>query len=643
MSSPNRAAKQAAASLHLPVNPTTGERVAQYEREDSSLESVVAAALAAAVEEEVKSGKRPAQASAGSNNVPGEDKSVALEDIMNLADIYNSDKEYFRKLKKLKAAHAESMAKLAKMYKDKLNIRELHPATTREESSSASCSSASEKNRPPPFLLVTFSEPDLGRPPSLSTTSDEEPPSLEKETPRESRMRAYARELINNMWNDFSVRDYIQNDSDFKTPKKTRKKPKSWVPRITVPVPFQMVVRDQKRREGASKARSDLEMRQKLPKRDEDEAECKKKFRANPVPSRILLPLYEELLREEEERRRIAKERSKAALLAAQKPFKFMDREEQKQAAREKLLRDLFKAKRKTKRFKARPVPHFIYRPVANYKSAEELSRNTRMQPKARDQPQGWSRSYRPAYRQFRVPRSPGRPRHRCRCWSPDEDYTGDDSEKGRGPSSAPSFLSGSMFCKHCSLLKPRSERQKVLADKRANEETLKETRWPYPSPRRESPARSVCANPRPLQSNPPMPTVSSRGREQAIRKSEKARMNEYRRELEEQDEKLQNRLMLFERVAQRNARMAAEQHYSNTLRALGLSEEFVSEKGQSGKVSGTLTRRELRSCTADKESSPEEESANEEENCLTDTNSPDSCRESKEDVKESGDENSQG
>lgn len=62
MGSPHRAARQAAASLHLPVNTTTGTRVVQYEREDP-LESLVAEALAAAMEEELKTGMRQARAS----------------------------------------------------------------------------------------------------------------------------------------------------------------------------------------------------------------------------------------------------------------------------------------------------------------------------------------------------------------------------------------------------------------------------------------------------------------------------------------------------------------------------------------------------------------------------------------------------
>lgn len=369
---------------------------------------------------------------------------------------------------------------------------------------------------------MTFSEPDLGRPPSLSTTSDEEPPRLEKVTPKKSRTQAYARELINNMWNDFSVRDYIQYDSDSQTPKKTRKKPTSWVPKTTVPVPFQMMVRDQQRREEASKARSDLETRQKLLKRDEDEAECKKKFRANPVPSHVLLPLYEDLIRQNEERRRMTKERSKAALLASQKPFKFIEREEQKQAVREKQLRDLFKAKRQTKRFKARPVPHSIYRPAANGKPREEVYRNARMQLKAREQLPTSSRPWWPAHRQFRGPRSPGRPslRHRCRYLSPDDD-DGDASEKGQGPFSARSFRNHSPLCQQCGPLESLSDlvkRQKVLAHIRADGEALKETHCPYLSRRHKSPVRSVYANPRPCRYNPPLPTVSSRVREQAIR-----------------------------------------------------------------------------------------------------------------------------
>ncbi|XP_038195574.1 protein FAM161A isoform X2 [Arvicola amphibius] len=653
---------------------------------------------------ESSSAKTDGPREADSKRSPAENEGVTLQDIMNFSDIYRSNEEYFRKLKELKAAHVETMAKLEKMYQDKLNIKDIRPVVIREESSSVSSSSASEQNCAHPVVLVTsFSEPQIGRSPSLSTTSDEDLPSLERETPGESRMAAYARELINNMWVGFSVEDYIQydSDSDVQRAKKTRKKPKPWAPTITVPVPFQMTVREQKRREEGPKARSGLESRQKLPKRDDDEddAECKKKFRANPVPSCLLLPLYEDLVRQGEERRRSARERSKAELLSSQKPFKFIAREEQKQAVREKQLRDLYKAKKKTKRFKARPVPHFIYRAAANDKSKEEeLGRNARTQSRDRELQPDSSGRCRPACRRLRDPRNLEKPkgRHRCRCLSPDD---GDLPEKHpKAPFTEHSFQKRSTLRKQYGLHESpgdSAKRQKVLADIGSDEENLKETCRPYLPPRRKSPVRGACAKPR---RNPPTPTLSSRGREQAIRKSleekkmleeerkriltkqkqrmkelqrllatrvkaydshqglaqmskarvnhlrksEKARMREYWRELEERDEKLQNRPLLFERVAQKNARTAAEKRYANTLKALGLSEEFVSEKGRGGKVSEDFTRRELRSPTSDKESSYEEERENEDENHLSDANSQDSCKENTEDVKESKEENSQ-
>ncbi|XP_063129056.1 protein FAM161A isoform X5 [Rattus norvegicus] len=576
------------------------------------------------------------RASAGCHSSPGKDKEVTLENTMNFSDIYHSDEEYFRKLKDLRAAHAEAMVKLEKMYQDKLTMKDIQAALVGDDSSS----SASEKSCSHPALSATsLSEPDLDRSSSLSTTTDELP-DLEKKTPGEIGTRSYAKELINNMWNDFSVEDYTQYDSDLQTAKKNRKKPKAWTPRITVPVPFEMTVREQKRREKASDAQ---ETREKMLKRNEDDAECKKKFRANPVPSRLLLPLYEDLVKQNEERRKKTRERSKAALLASQKPFKFIAREEQKQAIREKKLRELCRAKKKPKQFKARPVPRFIYRPPANVKpKREELYGDSRTQPKARDVLQSSPWPSHSTYRAFRDPRSPAMPRgkHRHRRLSPSDQGL----EKWKEPFSEQSFRNCPVLCDQCCLyesLCDSNKRQKILADIRMGEEILKETRRPNPSPRHKSPRRSAHASARPCEYSPPMPTASSRGREQAIRRSEKARMKEYWQELEEQDKKLQKRPMLFERVSQKNARLAAERCYSNTLKALGLSEEFVSQKGRSGKASENVTRPELRSCTSDKESSYGEKRKNEEENYLTDTSSQDSYKGNKEDIKESGEENS--
>ncbi|XP_065747710.1 protein FAM161A isoform X2 [Phocoena phocoena] len=653
MAASHGAAKLAASSLPTPVNPSTGARVTHYERKDP-VESLSAAAAALEEEEEEEeeaAGLARAPADFNTNiSVVNEQKRISCEDFVDLSDIYHSNEEYFRKLEELKAAHMETMAKLEKMYQNKLNLKEVQLAITMEEAASVSSRSVSEKSSHHPVSLMTsISEPDLGQSSSLIVSSSEdELPNVEKEYSEKSRMMTYAKELINNMWTNFSVEDYIQfEDADLPALEKKKKKPKEWVPKITVPEPFQMMIREQKKKEENMKSKSDIEMARKLLKKQEEESECKKKFRANPVPAFVFLPLYHDIVKQNEERRRSMKEKNKEALLASQKPFKFIAREEQKQI-REKQLKDFFKSKKKTNQFKARPIPRSTYGSTVNDKLTEkELYRNIRMQQRTQDFLQNSSplpcsparRSY--ATRKPKAEKS--KCKHKVRCQTADTEDLPERYQKHHSEQKCPKPL---RVCEPSDLnaaSHASTEREKILADIEADEENLKETRWPYLSPRRRSPVRSRNAKPVPCSCNPPMPTVSSRGREQATRKSEKERLREYRRELEEREEKLKNRPLLFERVAQKNARMAAEKHYSNTLKALGISDEFVSKKGQSGKIFEYFSNQEMKSFTEDKESFNEEkieERENGEENYLTDTNSQDSCKETGKADEESGEEN---
>ncbi|KAM9054296.1 protein FAM161A isoform 2-T2 [Megaptera novaeangliae] len=714
MAASHRAAKVAASSLQTPVNPSTGARVTHYERKDP-VESLSAAAAAALEEEEEEKEEKEekeeeeeeeaegsARAPADFNtNISGvnEQKRISCEDFVDFSDIYHSNEEYFRKLEELKAAHMETMAKLEKMYQNKLNLKEVQPAITMEEAASVSSTSVSEKSSHHPVSFMTsISEPDLGQSSSLIVSSSEdELPNVEKEYSERSRMMTFAKELINNMWTNFSVEDYIQfEDADLPALEKKKKKPKEWVPKITVPEPFQMMIREQKKKEENMKSKSDIEMARKLLKKQEEESECKKKFRANPVPAFVFLPLYHDIVKQNEERRRSMKEKNKEALLASQKPFKFIAREEQKQI-REKQLKDFFKSKKKTNQFKARPIPRSTYGSTINDKlTEEELYRNIRTQQRTQDFLQNsFPLPCSPARRSYatRKPKCPeqaekSKCKHKVRCQTADSEDLPERYQKHHSEQRCPKPLT---VCEPSDLhaaSHASTKREKILADIEADEENLKETRWPYLSPRRRSPVRSINAKPVPCSCNPPMPTVSSRGREQAtrrsleekkmleeernriltkqkqrmkelqkllttrakaydshqslaqmsksrvksLRKSEKERMREYRRELEEREEKLKNRPLLFERVAQKNARMAAEKHYSNTLKALGISDEFVSKKGQSGKIFEYFSNQEMKSFTEDKESFNEEEKREErengEENYLTDTNSQDSCKE---------------
>ncbi|XP_026987594.1 protein FAM161A isoform X3 [Sagmatias obliquidens] len=657
MAASHRAAKLAASSLQTPVNPSTGARVTHYERKDPVESLSAAAAALEETEEEEEEAAGLARAPADFNtNISGvnEQKRISCEDFVDLSDIYHSNEEYFRKLEELKAAHMETMAKLEKMYQNKLNLKEVQLAITMEEAASVSSRSVSEKSSHHPVSLMTsISEPDLGQSSSLIVSSSEdELPNVEKEYSEKSRMMTYAKELINNMWTNFSVEDYIQfEDADLPALEKKKKKPKEWVPKITVPEPFQMMIREQKKKEENMKSKSDIEMARKLLKKQEEESECKKKFRANPVPAFVFLPLYHDIVKQNEERRRSMKEKNKEALLASQKPFKFIAREEQKQI-REKQLKDFFKSKKKTNQFKARPIPRSTYGSTVNDTlTEEEVYRNIRTQQRTQDFLQNSSPlPCSPARRSYatRKPKCPeqaekSKCKHKFRCQTADTEDLPERYKKHHSEQKCPKPLT---VCEPSDLpaaSHASTEREKILADIEADEENLKETRWPYLSPRRRSPVRSRNAKPVPCSCNPPMPTVSSRGREQATRKSEKERMREYRRELEEREEKLKNRPLLFERVAQKNARMAAEKHYSNTLKALGISDEFVSKKGQSGKIFEYFSNQEMKSFTEDKESFNEEkieERENGEENYLTDTNSQDSCKETGKADEESGEEN---
>ncbi|XP_059515686.1 protein FAM161A isoform X1 [Myotis daubentonii] len=717
-------AELAASSVQAPVNPNTPARAAQDEDPDSRLIGLedLAAVVAALEEEEEeeeeqedeKKAVQPSRAMTDFNIISGVNNLTYMnyEAPVDFSDIYHSNEEYFRKLEELKTAHMETMAKLEKMYQNKLNLKKVQPVIIRDEASSVSSMCVSEKNYHPISLITSLSEPDLGHSSSLIVSSSEdELPNLEKDYPEKSRMMTYAKELINNMWTNFSVKDYIQCEgADFPVIKKTGKKSKEWVPKITVPEPFQMMIREQKKKEENMKYKSDIDMVHKLLKKQED-SECKKKFRANPVPEFVFSPLYHDIVKQNEERRRIMKEKNKEALLASQKPFKFIAREEQKRAIREKQLRDFIKSKKKTNRFKARPIPRSTYGSTTNNRlKEEELFRNIKTQLRAQELLLNSSPPpYSPPHRSFaaRKPKTPKQAeqlKYKCKSRSPIADFgeAPERYQKHLPEQKSPKILLVYRPSDHHAASHASTKREKNLADNKAEEENLKETHWAYQSLKHKSPGRSPNAKRVPSNCSPPMPTVSSRGREQAarrsleekkmleeertriltkqkqrmkelqkllttrtkaydshqslaqisksriksLRKSEKERMREYRRELEEIEEKLKHRPLLFQRVAQKNARMAAEKHYSNTLKALGISDEFVSKKGQSGKIFESFSNQEMKSFTEEKESFNEEENIEErengEENYFTETNSQDSCKENEAEAEEeSGEENS--
>lgn len=103
-----------------------------------------------------------------------------------------------------------------------------------------------------------------------------------------------------------------------------------------------------------------------LSKEQESVAECQKKFRAVPVPNHVALPLYHQMMRTREKERKLGHEQRKNFLLSSQKPFSFLEREEEK---REKLM-ELLSQVALTQKTKAvvvqKPIPKEVRDPAAS-------------------------------------------------------------------------------------------------------------------------------------------------------------------------------------------------------------------------------------------------------------------------------------
>ncbi|XP_063187291.1 protein FAM161A isoform X2 [Chroicocephalus ridibundus] len=608
MDAAHRAALLAASCLRAPRDPRTRAPAALYER-----------------------GPPPAAAQDGFALDSNTDREQTLslhgdpDDWIDFSKIYNSNQEYYLKLEELKNAHLETMAQLESMYRNKLYLKGVQPLEKKNAASKMCCRPTWEKSSYQPLnLRKSFSDSDLSDPlgSSISEGSDRE--LAFEENGSETGSSAFAKERIEKMWDGFSVEDYVSRTKHSCLPRSPafrmlRKKQKAWSPKVTVPRPFQMTIREAKKKEQNLKSKSQIELENNLLKKQlEEEAECQKKFRANPVPAAIFLPLYHEIVQRNEERRRSVKERSKLKLLASQKPFKFIEREKQRSEIRKMQLRDLSAPEKKTKLFKAKPVPKCVYSPAVTDKlKEEELYREIRIRMRAEELLRNSSLP------NSRLALTDTNKQKKHKCIEPKH-----TEHKPKIKSSVPDFellhqkfqkrLLQQKHVKHLTVCEPfdlrtpsiPSNKGKILKDIQEDEEKLKETRWPYASPRRKPQMRRSSANSHLSgfgECKSPKSTECARRRLQAIRNYEKQRMQEYLQELQEMEERVNQRPLLFERVTQKNARIAAEKHYSNRLRALGIRPEFVSMKGQTTKLLQSSTPEDFNNSTDARERASED------------------------------------
>lgn len=104
--------------------------------------------------------------------------------------------------------------------------------------------------------------------------------------------------------------------------------------------------------------------RQQAQRQGQEEAECHRQFRAQPVPAHVYLPLYQEIMERNEARRRAGIQKRKEVLLSSLKPFSFLEKEEQrKEAAQQRELAATAKAK-VSKQKATRRIPKSILEPA---------------------------------------------------------------------------------------------------------------------------------------------------------------------------------------------------------------------------------------------------------------------------------------
>ncbi|KAG8443954.1 hypothetical protein GDO86_009228 [Hymenochirus boettgeri] len=522
----------------------------------------------------------------------------------DISKLHHSNREYYIQVEKLKNAHVQNMEQLEQMYDKKLHLKGVQKIENEQRVFQNGHKSAWEHRALSPShmkdrLLLSNLPSNMS---SASETSHEE---WTDEDSSDSESSVCARKKILQMWNDFSVEDYIQNSEYFSEEKlKDKTKSKEWTHKITVPEPFQMTIRESKRKENNVKSKSEIELENNLLKKKlEEEAECQKIFRANPVPASVYLPLYHEIVERNEARRKFVKGKSKDFLLASQKPFHFIEREERKKVVREMQIMDLPALKTNFNHFKAKPVPKSIYgRSAVEKLREEELYRNIRIKMRAQELLQ--SSSY---------PTSTLASRSRLgtkniTCSEPKV-----EQHKPKISASVPNFqaihqkhqrdMLSKKNAKRVTICDPfhlltnliPSNKEKILRDIQADEENLREPRWPYKSPRSHTQIISSQIRQLPEEetlSETPRSTELSKTRELISRKMEKERTQAYIEELEAMEQRVLKKPLLIEQATQKNAQLAAEKHYSNVLHGLGLCEDFVSKKGQRAVVKGPLSIR---------------------------------------------------
>ncbi|KAM8921292.1 protein FAM161B [Pelodytes ibericus] len=429
-----------------------------------------------------------------------------------------------------------------------------------------------------------------------------------------------------------------QNPRQEKGFKKTPQRPKTSSTRhdfsATVPQPFQMSLREAERQD----KRRELDFSDSLALRDQEDPECLKQFRAQPVPAQVFLSLYNDLVEQQEAKRKSAMEKRKEFLLSTQKPFRFISKEEEK---RKRMSQRPMTAPSVKAQIIKRDIPKCVLDPQFSDKLKEaEVVRKIKSQMRAKDMLQNSSAPI-PLTRGTRDPNSRTSQKTQQEYLSflqenlsfhPHTNPTVPDFQKlywkfqkqslenriERAPtqnkpfrlqtsnlrvrkqsntesvedidhhSEAPSkYLQGLLSLSPNTLpvyitdsTKRRDSAIRAsLEDKDKHE--IEMTRWTRKQSKKiQAMQKSICRRAKALDRHQPLADVHGDKLKQ-IRQADLRRMKEYNEELEQMKTRVKNRPFLFEHVTKGNAIKEVERKFTSTLEQAGLTEEFVQTKGK--------------------------------------------------------------
>nr|XP_020662900.1 protein FAM161B isoform X2 [Pogona vitticeps] len=423
----------------------------------------------------------------------------------------------------------------------------------------------------------------------------------------------------------------------------------TWISSITVPQPFKMTLREARKKSQLFKSHALLELETAMFKRQsQEEAECQKQFRAQPVPAHVYLPLYQEIMEKNEIRRQVETQKRRELLLSMQKPFTFQEKEEKrKEATRHKIL-DILTSSKKAAPKVRKKIPKSAFEPMLGDKLKEaELLRKIRIEMRAKDLLESsWAPIELGSRQRDNESRIASRNKeqklsfiHRNFSFKPRINTSVPDfeglhwafqrealcrRENKEATHNKPFHLrTSNLHCKHQEMMdfqKPSevpvrrsrsmtclsslssntlpiyitdAERKRKFAIKlRQENKKHKENesvRWAELQ-RKKSQAMHQSLNSR-AKAMDPHKSLEETYKEKLKQnwQNDQRRTREYKKELEEMKMRVKNRPYLFEQVSKCSAQQGAERHFRDTLQQFGLNEKFVKNKGE--KATGPIRK----------------------------------------------------